>query len=121
VIDVEGYTAEDPIGEEDWRDEVQWVVETHWSDRRTHDADGYICEMAGSDRCLDLGHIPDPVDGWWSDDEAHPVGWSGDPICPATRLEDACTVCEGPVSECESAPTDTAAFWRLFSTPRGTP
>jgi hypothetical protein len=76
-----------------------------------HDDNGYICDFAGDSSCLALGHEPDPEEGW-SDDDAHPKGWSGVPVCPATKWQAACSYCES--DDCQSPPLDRDAFWALF-------
>ncbi|NQX36266.1 hypothetical protein [Herbiconiux sp. VKM Ac-2851] len=114
----EGYTIVEPIDEDDLAD-VFWTLRWHHRERATHNADGYLCEMAGSTQCLALGHHPDENGEW--DEDTHPVGWDvGDPLCPATRFEAACTTCEGPVSDCESQRDIISRdeFWALVGTPR---
>jgi hypothetical protein len=114
VIDVEGFTPESPIAEEDWDDMVAWEMRVYWSDRWRHNDDGYLCEIAGSPACLALGHVVFDEDGMLDEAlEDHPTGWDGDSLCPATKYDTACTTCEGP---CQAPPTATpAAFWKLFA------
>lgn len=115
MIDVDGYTAADPILDEDWNDEVRWQVNTNLSERRYHNRDGFFCELAGSPECLALGHEPDPEDGWDDDPDGHPNGWNSDTLCVATRFGVACSECENDVNECEYQRPDTRAFWNLFT------
>lgn len=111
---VEGYSIHEPIPDEDWVDEVRWQLNYDKQDRKGHNRDGFLCHIAGSDECLALGHKPDPEDGWDSDDnyDLHPYGWGGERICPATRFDSACTLCES--EDCDHPPLDTDAFWGLF-------
>lgn len=106
TLDVEGFSAAEPIeNEDDWEDCIGWQIRVWWMDRRDHDRDGYLCEMAGSPECLALGHKPDPVNGWDDDPDLHPLGWDGiEPICPATRYGTACTQCE----------SDDCGGWEAF-------
>ena len=109
--DVDGYTSADPVADEDWLDEVRWQVNRNWQEKPFHNRDGYMCEEAGSPECLALGHQPD-TDGDWNDDE-HPSGWGYEPVCPATQYGSACSECES--DDCSWTPTDSAAFWELFT------
>jgi hypothetical protein len=111
---VEGYSEHEPIEDDDWVDEVRWQVNLWWQERREgHDQDGYFCDAAGDPTCLALGHKPDE-DGEWEYD-THPSGWEGEQVCPATRYDSACTVCEG---ECQWGQFfDPTALWEAVSRP----
>jgi hypothetical protein len=112
MIDVEGYTAEEPVSDEDWWDEVRWQVSYHHSVRHDgHNRDGYFAEIAGSEKCLALGHRPDPELGWETDDlyDSHPYGWHGDQLCTATKYGTACTECES--DDCPWEPADPEILW----------
>jgi hypothetical protein len=112
VIDVEGYTTAEPVHDEDWLDVVRWDVNRYWAERGFHNRDGFLCDFAGDPSCLALGHTPDP-ETEWDDDDDHPYGWGGNPICPATKYATACTECES--DDCEwDGPTDARSFWALF-------
>jgi hypothetical protein len=109
---IDGYSAEEPIPDEDWEDEVRWALNYRERERKYHDRDGYFAEEAGSPQCEALGHTPDPENGWEGDAE-HPYGWGGgDPICPDTRFGVACSQCEGDCSGIEDDVTQDA-FWGL--------
>lgn len=116
-IAIDGWlTAAEPLETlDDWIDEVRWQVNLYWSDRRHHDRDGWLAHEAGSAECLALGHKPDAEGSWQSDPDHHPWGWDCEPLCPATKYDDACTVCEGPVDECEWQPFDPSALWKAVS------
>lgn len=114
TLDVEGFTAADPIeNEDDWEDCIGWQIRVWWMDRRDHDQDGYLCEMAGSAECLALGHKPNPGqagDGDEWDNGEHQLGWGGDWICPETKYATACTQCES--EDCGGwKPFDPEALW----------
>lgn len=114
LIDVEGFSAADPVeNEDDWLDCVRWEVNNYWRGRSEHDRDGFLCDMAGDPSCLALGHTPD-ADGSWNED-THPYGWDGERICPATEYARGCTVCESV--DCEWHPFDASALWKAVSEP----
>lgn len=79
------------------------------SERRAfHDRDGYLAELAGSVACAALGHAAhvdedSPLYDEWI--EAHPVGWSGEHLCEATRFGSACTACESESCDFRPAPS----------------
>jgi hypothetical protein len=107
-IDVEGYSAADPVEDEYWVETVRRELNGRWYENRLgHDRNAYFCEPANSDACKALGHVV-PKEG----DDEHPFGWDGDVICPATRYGSACSECES--ENCPWSPTDRDAFWALF-------
>lgn len=67
-------------------------------DLSLHDTDGYLAYPAGSSECVALGHR-EPAEGWDEDDDLHPVGWDGGPLCIETRHGLACSWCEGECHE----------------------
>lgn len=83
-----------------YMEDVYNDLRTAHRERRFHDRNGYLCDFAGDRSCLALGHKPDPECGWEEDDE-HPEGWGGNPICPATKYDVACSQCES--DDCEGA------------------
>lgn len=84
--------------QEEWLVDVFEELAQHFEESKLHDTSGYLCFDAGSKPCADLGHEPDPVSGW-DDDEEHPLGFDGEPVCPATSYAPACTYCEGDCSD----------------------
>jgi len=119
VNHVEGYTTADPVADADWDDVVRWDVNRNWFDHQEHNLDGFICHEAASEACRALGHVISGEE-WFDSSELHPCGWDGELICPATRTGAACTTCESDDCDTEWTPTDTNAFWALFSTPPAT-
>lgn len=90
-------------GSEEWTEQERAELQEELQDaathlaryhdyRRAHDSDGYFAELAGSTKCLALGHR-EPFD-----EDTHTEGWEGELICDATRYGDACMYCEG---ECD--------------------
>lgn len=114
MIEVDGYTAADPVPDEDWNDEVRRRVNRNLQERRFHNSDGFMCYLAGDPECLALGHKPDP-DGEWYDGDLHVNGWNGDTVCPETRWGTACTECETETGDCDYEAPDVRAFWDLFA------
>jgi len=98
TLDVEGYSAADPIeSDEDWHDEIGSRILYWWSEHKFHDRNGWYAELAGSPKCLALGHEWNPEgDDLEHERFGHEPGWGGDNwICPDTRYGSACTECEG--------------------------
>lgn len=113
-IEIDGFSAAQPVeNEDDWLDCVRWPVNVAWMERKNHDRDGYLCDIAGSPACIALGHTPNADGDWEEDDEDHPSGWGDGVICPATRYADACTYCES--EDCPWQPFDTSALWKAVS------
>lgn len=106
------YVAE-PMEEDEARD-LSRQLRIEALETRYHDRNGYLAELAGSPKCLALGHAPDPEEGWDTGD-AHPIGWADEPLCIATRSGSACTECES--DDCDRLPLDRDAFWALFTAP----
>lgn len=100
---------------EEYMQDVYRDLRLYWYDRKCHDRDGWFAEEAGSDKCLALGHKPDPEDGWRADPDDHPMSWDGDPLCIGTRCGEACTQCEG---ECDFEFFDAGALWEAVGSPK---
>lgn len=116
MLEVEGYSPDEPMGDDDWEDEVVWRMRNYWAEKGEHDQNGYLCHEAGSPECLALGHAPNPDPEWpdeeWEDVGEHQRGFSGDYICPDTKYATACTECEG---ECLwGDEVDPSALWRAI-------
>lgn len=109
--EIDGYSAEQPVADVDWFDEVGWALNYRERERKNHDLDGWFAHEAGSPQCLALGHV-EPADGWEDDPDDHPHGWEGEPLCPATQYDVCCTQCEGECSGIEDDVTRDE-FWRL--------
>lgn len=100
ALEVEGFSAEDPIENDDeWVEQVRDRVNYWWSEHKYHDRNGWYAELAGSAECQALGHPA--IDG--EDDDAvlehekydHSPSFDGDWLCGATRYGTACSECEG--------------------------
>lgn len=109
TTDVDGYTAADPIEEDDWEDVVEWeVMQVQQVRHQGHNRDGYFALVAGGAACTALGHKPDPENEWLDDDE-HERGWDGEHLCQATAYGSACTECES--EDCPWEPADPQVLW----------
>lgn len=114
---LEGYSAEHPIADDDWEDEVRWALNDREAGRREmrghHNQEGYLAHEAGSPQCLALGHV-EPEGGWDEDpDDGHLRGFDGDSLCRETKYDTCCTECEG---ECQASVEDDITrddFWAL--------
>lgn len=112
MIDVEGYTADEPVEDDYWDDEIGWEVNRYWQATRDHNRDGFLCYEAGSEPCLALGHAPNPAPAYESDEWGgeHCYGWDGMWICPETKYATACSECES--EDCDRPTTiEPAEFW----------
>lgn len=109
-------------------DDQEWLTDAfaditavdHERRHGDHDRDGYFAELAGSEKCLALGHVTPEIA--WDDDfdkvEAdhpewaakHPWSWDGERLCLDTRYGVACTACEG---ECDSITLPVVELWSL--------
>jgi len=110
---VEGYTPLNPVSDEDYEDEIAWLMRNFWYDRSQHDQDGFLAQDAGSPACLALGHKPVLVDGFgyedWGDD--HAGSFDGEWLCKALTTDTCCTYCEG---ECQlEIPLRKDFLWSL--------
>jgi hypothetical protein len=72
-----------------------------------------MADLAGSERCVALGHHPDSHGDWGTTPDDHPMSFDGEPLCSATRYGAACTECES--EECGYPPVNRDAFWALFA------
>lgn len=112
ATDVDGYTTADPVPDEDWEDVVRWEVNYHHAVRHDgHNRDGYFAEVAGSEKCLALGHKPDPEQDWDTEElyDSHPYGWDGERLCIGTKYGAACTECES--EDCPWEPANAEILW----------
>ena len=100
----------DEIEMEEWLTDLFDDLRADFRERRFHDRDGYLCDLAGSEQCLALGHRPDE-NGEWELDDDHQGGWDGDVICPATKYATACTSCESADCPMQELPN----LWALAS------
>ena len=83
---------------EEYLQDVYRDLRDYVQDAKLHDEDGYLCDLAGSEACLALGHVPNEHGEWSDEDDQHPSGWDGDLLCKATRYATACSYCEGECS-----------------------
>lgn len=100
------YTSDEE--REDYLDDVFSEIRyLNWGLRHgDHDRNGFFADEAGSDQCVALGH----TESDWENDETHPMGWDGDPICEATKFGQACSACEG---ECDFSTPSVVKIWEL--------
>ena len=114
---VEGFSASNPVPDEDWLDFVRWDVNTNWHDQASlHPLTGFFAQYAGSNACVALGHVSRKDDDW-EDVEGHPMGFGEEFLCIGTAYGVCCTVCESDDCPILNRATDTKSFWRLFSSP----
>lgn len=101
----------DEYTEQEWADYMETVYEgiLKWrAEGWRHDQDGFFAEYAGSEKCLELGHVApaDPDD--WETVPGHSLGWDREALCDATRYGVACLYCEGECSH-----EQPASVWAL--------
>ena len=107
------------MADEDWEDVVGWEVNAQWfTHGKDHNQDGFICDVAGSDACLALGHTDDGLLGWDFDSginkDGHAWGWDGYLACPATSTGSACTTCESEECEVQDRIREANDVWARF-------